>query len=154
MTNPITASAKLASKGRIIQANLAADAKVLALQYGQRVLPFKIGINGDFLAIAKEGRRTRLREAIRLYVCRTAYLRAMAAEGSMRHDINGEPAEAVADDHRLCARQILEWRASFWADPKAWAAASGLSKPREMAAIMKLSAFEVHEALFPRKKAA
>lgn len=50
-------------------------------------------------------------EALRLWFKSDSYLKALAAEGSMRHDFDGNPIEPVSDDHRQYALGVLNWRA-------------------------------------------
>lgn len=50
-------------------------------------------------------------DALRLWFKSNQYLKALAAEGSMRHDFDGNPVEPVSDDHRQYAQSILNWRA-------------------------------------------
>ena len=65
-----------------------------------RVLIERLGLAGD-----KDLRL--LKVAMRTHVRRRAYLLALSAEGAMRHDVNGEPVEAVSAEHRNGARAWL-----------------------------------------------
>ncbi len=48
-----------------------------------------------------------LRLAMRLYASRIVYRRAVAAEGSIRHDLRGVAVRLVSDEHREHARSRL-----------------------------------------------
>ena len=65
-----------------------------------RVLIERLGLAGD-----KDLRL--LKVAMRPTVRRRAYLLALGAEGAMRHDLDGEPVEAVSAEHRNGARAWL-----------------------------------------------
>ncbi len=151
-TITVPASARLAKFGRILQGNLKTSAPLLATEPGAPVLPFKVGISIDMLADAKDSQRTRLRNVIFPYVSRTAYLKAMAAEGSMRHDLQGVPIEPVNDVSRERARFALASRYEFEADPKAWFKNSGLMDPRDAAIILKIRLCDIERRLGPLKK--
>lgn len=123
---------KIARNGRVIQGNLTHPVRVIAVEDGAVVKPLAIGIKTDLLKIAKPDQKARLRQALRHYTSRTDYLQALAEDGSMRHDISGEPVEHVSDDHRAKALWLMQQRAVFGADPVAWAKGSGLKTANEI----------------------
>lgn len=51
-----------------------------------------------------------LQRALHRWTNAKRYLRALAAEGSMRHDINGKPVEPVTEAHRAVAAMQLRRR--------------------------------------------
>jgi len=51
-----------------------------------------------------------LNRALYRWVNSKAYLRALAAAGAMRHDVNGQPIEPVAEEHRQIAALQLQRR--------------------------------------------
>ncbi|MBU1361323.1 MAG: prop effector [Gammaproteobacteria bacterium] len=67
--------------------------------FGARFLPLKLGVYQDLLALhPDEFKREDLKVALGLHARSTRYLEAVAA-GEKRHDLNGEPVEAVAPEH-------------------------------------------------------
>lgn len=53
---------------------------------------------------------TTLSHARRLWCGSERYLKALAAEGSRRYELNGTPAGAVSDEHRAAAKEELAKR--------------------------------------------
>jgi sRNA-binding protein len=51
-----------------------------------------------------------LQRALHRWTNSKGYLQALAAEGSMRHDLNGNPVEPVTDKHRAVAAMQLRRR--------------------------------------------
>jgi hypothetical protein len=83
-----------------------------AVLNGARPRPFVIGISADFEA-RRDPDRSRPVTVQRLLAHVTAsplYLRALARPGSMRHDIDGNPVDAVSDEHRAEAMARLAER--------------------------------------------
>jgi sRNA-binding protein len=63
----------------------------------------------------------------------TAYLKAVAREGSTRSTIDGEPAGEVSDEHRDFARRTLEaWRKAGKERAGARAEAAGRAKAAQL----------------------
>ncbi|ACM39615.1 MULTISPECIES: ProQ/FinO family protein [Rhizobium/Agrobacterium group] len=79
---------------------------VLPSAEGETVLPFRIGINTDIeRRLRPDAALSDLRKALRRYTHSAAYLYATAQPDALRHDIVGQPCEAVRDEDRLNARQ-------------------------------------------------
>jgi sRNA-binding protein len=79
---------------------------------GGEPLPLAIGTRQLLIermgAAATTSRRNKVSRLLRAY-CRSArYLRAMAAPGAMRHDLDGNPVEPVSDEHRANALEMLD----------------------------------------------
>ncbi len=73
--------------------------------------PIKLRVHADILARAPGVFSKRVLGAFfSRYTTTTAYLKALAAEGAQRFDLDGQPAGAVADEHRAAAAQELARR--------------------------------------------
>lgn len=67
--------------------------------FGAQFLPLKLGVFQDLLALHPElFKRDELKVALGLHARSMRYLESVAA-GHPRHDLNGEPVEAVAPEH-------------------------------------------------------
>jgi hypothetical protein len=67
--------------------------------FGAQFLPLKLGVFQDLLALHPElFKRDELKVALGLHARSMRYLESVAA-GHPRHDLNGEPLEAVAPEH-------------------------------------------------------
>ena len=72
-----------------------------------KTLPLRVGIHVDLAGrVAPQDRQTARRLLANLVNSHT-YLRALAAKGSRRHDLEGQPVAEVSDDEREFARQRL-----------------------------------------------
>jgi sRNA-binding protein len=82
---------------------LAKLAEIEATLFGGDALPLKRGIFQD-LMVAHPGvfDKDELKSALALYTRSTRYLIALAS-GQQRHDLSGQPVEAVAPEHRYHA---------------------------------------------------
>jgi len=54
--------------------------------------------------------RTRIRRWLQAWCRRPLYLEALAAHGSMRHGLDGQPIEEVTEQHRAFAQEELGTR--------------------------------------------
>ena len=79
--------------------------------FAARAAPFAIGINTEII------RRLELLDIqdlralgviLHFTVTHPRYLRALAAEGAMRHDLDGNPVEPVSAEHRELAQAMLD----------------------------------------------
>ncbi|MGO4394660.1 ProQ/FINO family protein [Variovorax sp. M-6] len=67
--------------------------------FGPRFLPLKLGVYQELLALHPDDfKKEDLKIAMGLHARSTRYLEAVAS-GAQRHDLNGEPVEAVAPEH-------------------------------------------------------
>lgn len=73
-------------------------------------LPLKIGIHTDLLARHPDLDPATLRRALKRYCERRAYQLALAREGAVRVDLDGQPAGEVAEDQRRFAKLKLDTR--------------------------------------------
>lgn len=106
--------------------------------FGARFLPLKLGIFQELLAAhPEEFQRESLKAALGFHTRSTAYLQSVAA-GNQRHDLQGQPVEAVAPEHvylsllelfrRRQARAREDLRPKFRAQLMAAFEASGLTR--------------------------
>jgi len=75
--------------------------------------PLAIGVKQHLLELAKSGTLglscEQLVKVMRLHCGSARYLKALANDGSYRHDLDGNPVEPVSDEHRRYAcQQLLE----------------------------------------------
>jgi ProP effector len=73
-------------------------------------LPLKIGVHVDLLARHPDLDPATLRRALKRYCERRAYQLALAREGAVRVDLDGQPAGEVAEDQRRFAKLKLDTR--------------------------------------------
>lgn len=71
-------------------------------------LPLKIGIHTDLLARHPDLDPATLRRALKRYCERRAYQLALAREGAVRVDLDGQPAGEVLEDQRRFAKLKLK----------------------------------------------
>ena len=70
-----------------------------------------IGIGREVIAMRPPNLSAKsIRTALARWTGHPAYLRALAAAGSQRVDLQGHPVGPVADEHRAYATQLLEQR--------------------------------------------
>lgn len=82
-----------------------------ALFAGERPLPLMVGIHQaiiDRLGLDSVQDRIALRVVLHNHTQWRAYQLALAAEGAMRHGLDGNPVEPVSDEHRAQAQDTLE----------------------------------------------
>ena len=72
--------------------------------------PLAIGIDKQLLARLPELDRKTLRIVLSMHTHSTRYLKAMA-KGTRRYDLDGNPAEEIAEAHRKHAAELLRERA-------------------------------------------
>lgn len=72
--------------------------------------PFALGAGRALVKTGIAGGKSRqaIGAAIHFYVHSKGYLTALAAEGSARHGLNGEPVEPVSAEHRAEAEKLLQ----------------------------------------------
>jgi sRNA-binding protein len=74
-------------------------------------VPLELGVLGKLFLLVHPGMaRTRVRRWLQAWCRRPLYLEALAAEGSMRHGLDGQPVEEVAERHRAFAQEELGTR--------------------------------------------
>ena len=79
--------------------------------FTSKAMPLAIGIDAEIarrLDLADEQDLRALRVVLGKATGRKAYLKAMSAEGAMRHDLDGAAVEPVSPDHRERAQAVLE----------------------------------------------
>jgi sRNA-binding protein len=69
--------------------------------------PLKIGAARDLEAALPECPARDLRRALAVHTGRSAYLRALAAEGAMRVNLDGHEVEPVSAEHRAQAAATI-----------------------------------------------
>lgn len=72
-------------------------------------LPLAIGIDKQLLARMPGLDRKTMRTALGIHTGSVRYLRAME-KATVRHDLDGQPGEAVTDTHRQHAKETLQQR--------------------------------------------
>ena len=72
-----------------------------------RVVPLQIGIRRDFEALLPHRQYLALYETLAAYTNSWEYLVACAADGSLRHGINGVPVGEVSAEDRSRAATLL-----------------------------------------------
>jgi sRNA-binding protein len=83
------------------------------------VKPLKIGIGIDIL-VGLDGEpvsKNTIRNALQWWTGAPIYLRALGAQGAMRHGLDGEPVGPVSEHDREMAVQMLGKRSSPGATP-------------------------------------
>lgn len=91
---------------KAINALLTVPIAVLPQKEGDIIRPFRVGIGEDIrMLLRPEIELKELRKALRRYAYSAQYLQALSQDGSMRHEINGEPVEPVSEEDRAHARQ-------------------------------------------------
>lgn len=79
--------------------------------FAVRAAPFAIGINTEIirrLELVDIQDLRALGVILHFTVTHPRYLRALAAEGAMRHDLDGNPVEPVSAEHRELAQAMLD----------------------------------------------
>ena len=81
--------------------------------FGPEVRPLAIGADGQIWILAKTTRigRKALEAALKRRTNSPAYLEALGAGGAMRFDLEGQPVERVAAEHREIAIAVKTERA-------------------------------------------
>lgn len=75
-------------------------------------VPLKIGTHHDLIARHPDLDPATLRRALKRYCERRAYQLALAREGAVRLDLDGQPAGEVAEDQRRFAKaKLTAWKA-------------------------------------------
>lgn len=83
------------------------------------IKPFKVGIRADITKVHREaggtavlgfGATLPVNRVLNRWVNSWGYLRALTADGAMRHDLNGEPVEAVSPKEVAHAQRLLKKR--------------------------------------------
>ncbi|THV28908.1 hypothetical protein FAA86_23860, partial [Rhizobium rosettiformans W3] len=68
---------------------------VLPQKEGDIIRPFRLDIGEDIrMLLRPDAELKELRNALRRYAHSAQYLQALSQDDSMRHEINGEPAQA------------------------------------------------------------
>jgi hypothetical protein len=80
---------------------------VLPSEIGDPVRPLKIGVRDDLATLLPAGEAPEvLNRVLRRYTRSTQYLTALTAPGALRHDLDGNPVEPVAAEHKVPVRPI------------------------------------------------
>lgn len=82
------------------------------------VLPMEVGAAKALAARYPEGHERALRELLKMWCRSRDYVRAIALEGSMRHDVDGNATGPVDEEHRAHATKQLRVRISAQARRK------------------------------------
>lgn len=98
-------------------------------------LPLKIGIHADLLARHPDLDPATLRRALKRYCERRAYQLALAREGAVRVDLDGQPAGEVLEDQRKFAKLKLDTRKRAKSPTKATPAPTPVPTPPTAARI-------------------
>ncbi|ANM07517.1 MULTISPECIES: ProQ/FINO family protein [Rhizobium] len=103
---PIAATELDVEKANAINSLLIRPVGVLPAKPGDPVLPFVVGLFNELRPLLKpDAGVTALRRATAAYVhCRRYYF-ASAQPDSMRHNLEGEPVEALSQEDRLVAQK-------------------------------------------------
>lgn len=103
---PIAATELDVEKASAINTLLIRPVGVLPAKPGDPVLPFAVGLFNELRPLLKpDAGVTTLRRATAAYVhCRRYYF-ASAQPDSMRHNLDGEPVEALSEEDRLVAQK-------------------------------------------------
>ncbi|MFS8148359.1 ProQ/FINO family protein [Rhizobium sp. BR 249] len=103
---PIAATELDVEKANAINTLLIRPVGVLPAKPGDPVLPFAVGLFNELRPLLKpDAGVTTLRRATAAYVhCRRYYF-ASAQPDSMRHNLDGEPVEALSEEDRLVAQK-------------------------------------------------
>ncbi|SCB58806.1 ProQ/FINO family protein [Rhizobium aethiopicum] len=103
---PIAATELDVEKANAINTLLIRPVGVLPAKAGDPVLPFAVGLFNELRPLLKpDAGVTTLRRATAAYVhCRRYYF-ASAQPDSMRHNLDGEPVEALSEEDRLVAQK-------------------------------------------------
>lgn len=103
---PIKPDRVALSRAAAINALLVEPIAVLPCRWGDTVRPLKIGIGPEIMSQLQPSlARVKLHRAMYRYTACAAYLLACAQPDAMRHDIAGEPVEAISEKDRAVARQ-------------------------------------------------
>jgi sRNA-binding protein len=82
--------------------------------------PIKLRIHADIQARAPgQFSKRALGIFFARYTTTTAYLKALAAPGAQRHDLDGQPAGEIADEHRQAAAEEVARRQAIVAERRA-----------------------------------
>jgi sRNA-binding protein len=93
-------------KAAVVNALLVRPIAILPNKEGDAVRPFAIGLFEEIRLLLKpEIAPTRLRRAIAAYIHTSRYYFASAQPDAFRHDIDGEPVEAISDADRMTAQR-------------------------------------------------
>ncbi|OWV72873.1 ProQ/FINO family protein [Rhizobium sp. R339] len=103
---PIAATELDVEKANAINGMLIRPVGVLPAKPGDPVLPFAVGLFNELRPLLKpDAGVTTLRRATAAYVhCRRYYF-ASAQPDSMRHNLDGEPVQALSEEDRLVAQK-------------------------------------------------
>src|SRR4051812_48050805 len=78
---------------------------VLPSKVGDPIRPLKIGVRSDLAALLPDGEAHEvLSRVLRRYTRGREYVTAISAADAMRHDLDGNPVEQVAEEHRVYIR--------------------------------------------------
>lgn len=103
---PIIATEFDVQKAEAISVLLMRPIGILPNRPGDPIRPFALGLFNDIRALAKaDVKATALRRAVGSFVHSKRYYFASAQPGSMRHDIDGKPVEALSTEDRLVAQR-------------------------------------------------
>jgi hypothetical protein len=93
------------------KAGLAWPMDVLPTSYigdGYQIRPLAIGVGAELLRMTPIGSRGVIRNGLHLWVTSIRYLRAVDADGSMRHALDGTPVGEVSAEDRAFARGRID----------------------------------------------
>ncbi|WP_426289738.1 ProQ/FINO family protein (plasmid) [Ensifer adhaerens] len=108
-SGPVLAREREVAKTEAINALLTRPIAILPAKVGDPVRPFALGLWNDIRPLLKpDVSVSALRKAMATYVHSRSYQIAVAREGSLRHNINGEPVEPVLEADRLDALKKYE----------------------------------------------
>jgi len=103
---PVIARPRLLERSQALNDLLSAPIGVLPAREGDLLRPFRIGLGPEIIARRKPDVTVAdCERAIRRYVRAFSYQFAIAQPGSMRHDLDGNPIEAVSDADREHAQR-------------------------------------------------
>ncbi|QRE78343.1 ProQ/FINO family protein [Methylobacterium aquaticum] len=103
---PVVARPRLLERSQALNDLLSAPIGVLPAGEGDLLRPFRIGLGPEIIAHRKPDVTVAdCEKAIRRYVRAFSYQFAIAQPGSMRHDLDGNPIEAVSDADREHAQR-------------------------------------------------
>jgi ProQ/FINO family len=119
-SGPVAAREWDVAHAAALQALLTHPLAVLPKQVGDPLLPLRVGIWDELLALLRPGAEPdALARALRAYTRSTGHFTACARQDAMRHDLDGQAVEPVSEEHRTGALKAVQGRRRFAAQSRA-----------------------------------
>lgn len=127
---PIKAGRTNVERAEAINALLIRPIALLPLDETDNIKPFSIGVWNDIRSLLKPGATTsQLRRATSAYTHAKRYYLACAQPDAIRHDIDGQPVEAVSAEDRLAAQVVFQKLNNSRQEPSSVAPAMPIPAP-------------------------